>query len=281
MKLARFRTEDRTSWGLVLEEKGVLVEAPAALRSSEMIRVLTESGSELAQYFSAPPLRQLPLEQLTLLPPVALPGRILCVGLNYRAHVEEVGREMPRHPSIFLRAGDTLLGHNGEVPMPEVSECLDYEGELALVIGRGGSRIAQTEALTHIAGYTCFNDISVRDWQKQSVTAGKNFPGTAPCGPWLTTADAVGNAETLVISTRLNGREVQRDQVSNMTYTLPALIAYLSTIAPLKCGDIIATGTPAGVGSGRTPPVWMRPGDRVEVTISKVGTLTNTVGYPS
>jgi len=277
MKLARFRIDDRPSWGLVLEDERALLEAPPQLRDREMVHVLAELGGELARHFGGPGLRRLPLANLELLPPVALPARILCVGLNYRAHVEEVGRAMPSHPSIFLRAADTLLGHNGPVPMPAVSECLDYEGELALVIGRGGARIPRAEALAHVAGYTCFNDISVRDWQKQSVTAGKNFPGTAPCGPWLASADAIGNPEDLVITTRLNGREMQRDQVSNMTYGLPDLIAYLSTIAPLKCGDIIATGTPAGVGSGRKPQVWMRPGDRVEVEISKVGVLANTV----
>lgn len=282
MKLARLRTGGRDSWGLVSHDGQTLVEAPEALRSSgeEMVEVLTRLGAEeLGRLFGHRPTAGVfPLGAVTLLPPVARPGRILCVGLNYRAHVDEVGREMPVHPSVFLRAADTLLGHGGEVPMPAVSECLDFEGELALVIGQGGTRIAEADALAHIAGYTCFNDVSVRDWQKHSVTAGKNFPSTAPCGPWLLTADAVGDPAHLELRTRLNGQEVQRDRVGSMVYPLATLISYLSNIAPLRCGDIIATGTPAGVGSGRTPKLWMRPGDVVEVEIDGIGVLSNTVG---
>lgn len=283
MKLARFHAAGRDGWGLVKEDRERLIEAPAALRDGgeEMVQVLDRLGTAgLAQYFADPALPRLPLAAVALLPPVARPGRILCVGLNYRAHIEEVGREMPLHPSVFLRAADTLLGHGGQVPRPRVSECLDFEGELAMVIGRGGAHIAESAAMDHVAGYTCFNDISVRDWQKHSVTAGKNFPSTAPCGPWLVTADAVDDPGRMEVTTRLNGQEVQRARVDTMVYPLAALIAYLSTIAPLRCGDIIATGTPAGVGSGRKPPLWMRSGDGIEVEITGIGTLANTVGEP-
>jgi 2-keto-4-pentenoate hydratase/2-oxohepta-3-ene-1,7-dioic acid hydratase in catechol pathway len=191
--------------------------------------------------------------------------------------VDEVHRELPTHPSVFLRAPDTLRGHGETVPRPVVSECLDFEGELALVIGRTGSRIEAARAMEHVAGYTCFNDISVRDWQKHSVTAGKNFADTAPCGPWLATAESVPDPEAMEVLTRLNGREVQRGRVDSMVYKLAQLVSYLSCIAPLRCGDIIATGTPAGVGSGRTPPLWMRPGDCVEVDITGIGVLRNAI----
>lgn len=281
MKLARFRTGAGAGWGLVDEQAGVLVEAPdvwCAFGGEQMVQVLTRLGAvALRERFDDAALQRQPLGSLELLPPVAAPGRILCVGLNYRAHVEEVGRELPAHPSVFLRAADTLVGHGGEVPRPAVSECLDFEGELALIIGTGGSRIATDRAMDHVAGYTCFNDISVRDWQKHSVTAGKNFERTAPCGPWLATADSIGEPGALEVTTWLNGREVQRARVDTMVYSLGALVAYLSTIAPLRCGDIIASGTPAGVGSGRKPPLWMRPGDRIEVEIHGIGRLANNI----
>lgn len=283
MKLARFdsRTGDGPGWGMVDKQAGVVVEAPHGqwVRSGEqMVQALVRMGPiALRERFDDAKLLRRPIGLLQLLPPVASPNRILCVGLNYRAHVEEVGRELPAHPSVFLRAADTLVGHNEEVPRPAVSECLDFEGELALVIGTGGSRIEARQAMSHVAGYTCFNDISVRDWQKHSVTAGKNFERTGPCGPWLSTADGIEEPNLLEVVTRLNGREVQRARVGTMVYSLATLVAYLSTIAPLRCGDIIATGTPAGVGSGRKPPLWMQPGDCVEVEIPGIGTLANTI----
>jgi 2-keto-4-pentenoate hydratase/2-oxohepta-3-ene-1,7-dioic acid hydratase in catechol pathway len=276
MKLAAFRHAGRDTWGSVEADR--IVEAPAGLcaQVSGVADALALSPAELARHFVAG-LPRLRLCSVQLLPPVANPGRILCVGLNYRAHIEEVAREMPKHPTVFLRANDTLLGHGGDIVRPAVSSQLDFEGELAMVIGRGGHHIRAEDAMAHVAGYTCFNDVSVRDFQKHSVTAGKNFPATAPCGPWIVTADEVLDPTAMTVTTRLNGQQMQHARVDTLVYPLAELIAYLSSIAPLRRGDIIATGTPAGVGSGRKPPLWMKPGDRIEVEIEGVGTLANTV----
>lgn len=276
MKLAAFRLEGRESWGAV--QGGGIVEAPAGLRAQapDIATALALAPALLAESFRAalPPIAPSAVQWL---PPISRPGRILCVGLNYRAHVEEVGREMPRHPSVFLRASDTLVGHGAQIVRPTLSEQLDFEGELALVIGRGGYRLREADALAAVGGYTCFNDVSVRDFQKHSVTAGKNFPTTGPCGPWVVTADEIADPGALTVQTRLNGRVMQQAAVHTLVYSLAHLVSYLSSLAPLRAGDIIATGTPAGVGSGRKPPLWMQPGDEIEVEICGIGTLANTV----
>lgn len=277
MKLASFIVEGEAAWGVV-EATGIvdgrrlfggrfatLREALTGTEPSD----LREAASRLA-----PSLQR---NALRWLPPIPQPDKILCVGLNYRAHVEEVGRALPQEPSVFVRLAATLLADGEAIVRPRVSEQLDYEGELAVVIGRAGRHIAVDRAMDHVAGYTLFNDVSVRDWQKHSVTAGKNFDATAPCGPWIVTADDIPDPARLVLGTRLNGRTVQHAAVDTMTYTVPALIAYLSTLLTLVPGDIIATGTPAGVGSGRRPPLWMQAGDRIEVEMPGIGVLVNPV----
>jgi 2-keto-4-pentenoate hydratase/2-oxohepta-3-ene-1,7-dioic acid hydratase in catechol pathway len=223
--------------------------------------------------------REWALADIRLLPPVPYPGKILCIGLNYAAHVAEMGRTSAGHPAVFTRWSDTLVAHGAPLVIPRESKMLDYEGELAVVIGRGGRRIPAERAFDHIAGYTVFNDASVRDWQNHAsqFTPGKNFPGTAACGPALVTADEVGDPTLLRVETRLNGTVMQDQPVSDLIHSIPALIAYLSSFTELKPGDIIATGTPSGVGHGRKPPVYLAHGDTVSVTIGLLGTLTNPV----
>jgi len=213
------------------------------------------------------------LDEIKFLPVIPKPGKILCAGLNYRSHVAEMGREMPKQPSMFARFTDTLVGHGGEMTRPTVSDNFDFEGELALVIGKGGRHIKPEAALDHIAGYTCFVDGSVRDYQKFSVTSGKNFPGTGPLGPWLVTSDEIADPGRLALTTRLNGQEVQHSTTDLLIYSIPQIVAFCSDFTLLSAGDVIATGTPEGVGHSRKPPLWMRPGDRLEVEISGIGVL--------
>jgi 2-keto-4-pentenoate hydratase/2-oxohepta-3-ene-1,7-dioic acid hydratase in catechol pathway len=213
------------------------------------------------------------LDSLRFLPVISYPAKILCTGINYRSHAAETGREVPAQPSMFVRFADTLVSHDGEMIRPQASTQFDYEGELAIVIGRGGRSIKPDRAINHIAGYTCFIDGSVRDYQKFSVTAGKNFPGTAPLGPWMTTADEIPDPTKLVLTTRLNGQEVQRASTDALIHSVPHLVSFCSEFTQLQPGDIIATGTPEGVGARRNPPLWMKAGDVLEVEISEIGTL--------
>jgi len=213
------------------------------------------------------------LADIKFRPVIPQPNKILCAGVNYRAHAAEVGRELPKQPSLFVRFADTLVGHDGEMIRPKVSDNFDYEGELALVIGKGGRHISVERALDHVAGYTIFVDGSVRDYQKFSVTSGKNFPGTGPLGPWLVTADEIPDPSKLTLTTRLNGMQVQHAPTSQLIYPVPQIIAFCSDFTALSPGDVIATGTPEGVGHGRKPPLWMKPGDLLEVDITGIGVL--------
>ncbi len=218
-------------------------------------------------------------EEIRLLPVVADPGKILCVGLNYESHRKEAGRAEAEHPAIFTRYADSLIAHGDPIIRPRISTKLDYEGELALVIGKVGRNIPEQDALDYVTGYACFNDASIRDWQKHNIqfTPGKNFPGTGAFGPYLITPDEVGNLEEQRVITRLNGEVLQDQPISDMIWPLATLINYISTFTPLSPGDVIVTGTPGGVGFKRTPPVWMSPGDVVEVSIGTVGTLVNPI----
>jgi 2-keto-4-pentenoate hydratase/2-oxohepta-3-ene-1,7-dioic acid hydratase in catechol pathway len=213
------------------------------------------------------------LAEIKFRPVIPQPNKILCAGVNYRAHAAEVSRELPKQPSMFIRFTDTLVGHDGEMIRPRLSDNFDYEGELALVIGRPGRHIAAERALEHVAGYTIFVDGSVRDYQKFSVTSGKNWPGTGPLGPWLVTTDEIPDPSKLMLSTRLNGQQVQHAPTSQLIYSIPQIIAFCSDFTALSPGDIIATGTPEGVGHGRKPPLWMKRGDTLEVEITGIGTL--------
>lgn len=219
------------------------------------------------------------LSEVRLLPVVPNPSKILCVGLNYAAHVAETGRDQKEYPAIFTRWSDSLVAHGEPLVRPRESTRFDYEGELAVVIGKGGRRIPRATALAHVAGYSVFNDASVRDWQRHNsqFTPGKTFPGTGGFGPALVTPDELPDFANQRVQTRLNGQLVQDQPLSDMIWDVPAIIAYCSTFAPLAAGDVIVTGTPGGVGDRRTPPLYMTAGDVCTITIGKVGTLTNPV----
>lgn len=213
-------------------------------------------------------------------PAVADPARILCVGLNYEEHRVEAGRNRTAHPTIFLRLPSSQTGHECPIEVPaELPEGLDYEGEIAIVIGLGGRRIPAAQAWSHVFGYSPYNDASARAWQAHSTqwTAGKNFPHTGAFGPWITSADELGDNPLLTLTTRLNGEVMQHADTSMMLFPIPELVAYASTFTALEPGDVIVTGTPGGVGFKRNPPVLMRDGDVVEVEVGGVGTLRNSV----
>ena len=217
------------------------------------------------------------LSEIKFLPVIPDPELIACAGVNYRSHATETGRDIPKQPSMFIRRVNTLVGHEGEMIRPRVSTHFDFEGELTAVIGRGGRHIPVEHALEHVAGYTCFVDGSVRDYQKFSVTSGKNFPGTGPLGPWIVTRDEIPDPTRLTLTTRLNGTQMQRSGTDLLIYSIPQIIAFCSDFTPLSPGDIIATGTPEGVGHRRTPPLWMKAGDVLEVEITGIGTLRSRI----
>lgn len=214
------------------------------------------------------------LSDITFLPTIPDPTHVFCAGKNYKDHVEEMGFDMPENLTLFLKANSTLFGHRGQMIRPKVSECLDFEGELCAVIGKETRHVSEADALDHIAGYTIMVDGSVRDFQKHSVTAGKNFVATGPLGPVMTTADEVPDPSQLHITTRLNGEVVQDAGVDLLIFDIPYIISYLSKMTTLQPGDIVATGSPEGSGAGRTPQLWMKGGDKLSVEISKIGTLS-------
>ncbi len=224
---------------------------------------------------------RLPLASLTLAPPVPEPGKVVCLGLNYFDHAKESGRDKPDYPWFFLRGKSSLMGHGQPALRPRVSDKLDYEAELALVIGRTVPRhVKREDALPYVFGYSCFNDISVRDYQKRTSqwTIGKNFDATGGFGPVLVTADELPpGAAGLRISARLNGRVMQDANTRDMIFPVDETIALLAECMTLEPGDVVVMGTPAGVGQSRTPPVWMKPDDVVEVEIEGIGTLGHRI----
>jgi 2-keto-4-pentenoate hydratase/2-oxohepta-3-ene-1,7-dioic acid hydratase in catechol pathway len=219
------------------------------------------------------------LSAVTLLPVIPDPDKILCVGLNYASHVAETGREQKDHPAIFTRYADSLIAHGDAMVRPPESERFDYEGELAIVIGKSGRRIAPENAWDHVAGYSIINDGSIRDWQRHNIqfTPGKTWPATGPFGPALVTRDEVSGLASQRVQTRVNGELVQDQPVSDQIWDIPTVIAYCSTFTTLNAGDVIATGTPGGVGDKRKPPLYLKAGDVVEVSVGVIGTLSNPV----
>jgi 2-keto-4-pentenoate hydratase/2-oxohepta-3-ene-1,7-dioic acid hydratase in catechol pathway len=279
MKLVSFVTaEGRAGYGAVRGD-GV-VDLGSRLATAPTLSSLLATGQmDKARQLAAEAPADLPLAGLKLMPVIPDPGKIVCVGLNYHDHVVETGRTVTENPTLFARYPSSQVGHLEPLVKPAVSDHFDYEGELALIIGKGGRHIKADRALDHVAGYACYNEGSIRDWQRHTsqFLAGKSFAQSGSFGPWMVTADEIPDPTRLTLETRLNGKVVQHTTTDLMITPIPQLIAYISTIFPLESGDVIVTGTPGGVGAKRTPPLWMRPGDTVEVEISNVGVLRNSV----
>lgn len=214
-----------------------------------------------------------------LLAVIPNPGKVFCIGLNYKSHVAEMKRADSEHPAIFTRFADSLSAHGAPLPKPKTTKRFDFEGELAVIIGKVGRNISQTDAFEHIAGYACFNDGTARDWQRHTHqwTPGKNFPATGPLGPFMASRKAIPDVNQLTLESRLNGQVMQHAPLTDLIFTLPVIIEYLSGFTTLSPGDVIATGTPGGVGDKREPPVYMNAGDVIEVEITGLGTLRNVV----
>jgi len=280
MKLAMYRSGGRTGIaagfgttlrGLDEKDAGFPGDLDSLLSRGEDLRSL-ESALAAAPVLDA--------DSLEFLPPLARPSKILCVGLNYRDHSTETGMKLPEYPTIFARFPSCLLGHGRPIAKPKLSDQLDFEGELAAVIGKRARKVAKESALEYVAAYSLFNDASLRDFQLRTTqwTMGKNFDGTGAFGPWLVTADELPpGAAGLRLTTRLNGRTVQDGSTSDMIFSVGDLVFLLSQVMTLEPGDLIITGTPAGVGMARKPPLYMKAGDVCEVEIEGIGTLRNPV----
>lgn len=278
MKISSFLYDGRSSYGVV--DGDTVSDAGAVLgQCYSDLRSVLESSDGLAELAALRDAPVLSVEQVQWLPVIPNPDKVLCVGLNYLKHIVETGREVPKHPTLFTRFASAQVGHDQPLIQPKASTAFDFEGELAIVIGKAGRHISKENALQHIAGYSLFNDGSIRDWQRHTLqfTAGKNFVGSGSFGPWLVTQEEITDINSLVLETRLNGEVVQREGLDDLLFKIPELIEYISTFTELLPGDVIATGTPGGVGAFRTPPLWMKPGDVVEVEVEGIGTLKNTV----
>lgn len=277
MRLLSFRTAAGASYGVATVD-GVVDLGRRLGDRFPTLRALLEAGPAGLDAARAEQGADHALDTISFLPVVPDAQKIIGIGLNYRSHVaESAGREPPPFPRVFSRWNDSVVGHGEALVRPVASEQFDYEGELALIIGKPGRHIDKQRAFEHIAGYACFTDGSLRDWQQHTTTSGKNFFRSGACGPWMVTADAVPDPTALTLASRLNGKEVQHASTGDLIYDIPTLLAYISAITPLSAGDIIATGTPEGVGSRRTPPLWLKPGDVFEVEITGLGTLRNPV----
>ncbi|HZV10128.1 MAG TPA: fumarylacetoacetate hydrolase family protein [Novosphingobium sp.] len=273
MKLISYRHGGKDRWGAV-NDKGRVIDL-ADLAPSLKVALAQGAVPATLEGFNEGPL----LAEVDLLPVVPDPDKILCVGIAYHAHRIETGRDESAAPIIFTRFADTQVAHGQPLLRPRESEQLDYEGEIAVVIGKAGRRIAVEDAWDHVAGYAPYCDATIRDWQHKTGqwTPGKNFPGTGGFGPWLVTRDEIPDGKPLSLATRLNGEEVQSTTTDLLIFSIPELIAYCSTFTRLEPGDVIATGTPGGVGGKRQPPLWMKPGDILEVEVGGVGTLRHTI----
>ncbi|WP_210639483.1 fumarylacetoacetate hydrolase family protein [Pseudomonas sp. Tri1] len=279
MKLASFIVQGRSSYGVVEGDQIIDLETLKPTFGGDLKQAIAHNrlGELTRETLAGQP--RIPLAEVTFLPVIPNPGKVLCIGINYATHVRETGREMPTYPMIFTRFADSQTAHLQPIVRPKASHKLDFEGELAVVIGKTARHIKQADALDYVAGYACYNDGSVRDWQKHTIqfVPGKNFPNTGGFGPWLVTSDEIGDPQDLELTTRLNGQVMQHTRTSDMIFNVRHLIEYCSTFTELAPGDVIVTGTTGGVGAFREPPVWMKPGDEVEIEIARIGTLRNSI----
>jgi 2-keto-4-pentenoate hydratase/2-oxohepta-3-ene-1,7-dioic acid hydratase in catechol pathway len=278
MRLASFSTADGSSFGVIDGETIADVGTLLRGRYPDLKSVLAADALDEVERAASEAAR-LPLSAITWLPVIPNPDKILCIGLNYEMHRQETGRSEVEHPTVFSRFANTQIGHGADLVRPRVSRDFDYEGELAVIIGRPGRYINEADAWNHIAGYALYNDGSVRDFQRHThqFTPGKNFPGTGAFGPWMMTPDELGALPDRRLQTRVNGEVVQDATLGQMIFDIPRQIAYCSSFTRLEPGDVIATGTPGGVGAKRKPPLWLKPGDQVEVELDHLGILRNGV----
>ncbi|MBS4049505.1 MAG: fumarylacetoacetate hydrolase family protein [Alphaproteobacteria bacterium] len=279
MKVVSFVRNGKSSYGVVVNDGIVDMGAKLGSKYPDLVAVLKAGALAEVEAAAKGAAADLAYEGTTLLPVIPNPGKIVCVGVNYDEHRREMGREPPGHPTIFVRFPESQVAHNQPLLKPAESDKLDYEAELAVIIGKRGYKVSEENAFDIVAGYSCYNDGSVRDWQTHTgqFTPGKNFNATGGFGPWMVTADEIPDAQKLAIQSRLNGQVMQSSNTDLMTFNIRKIIKYVTTFTPLEPGDVIATGTPGGVGTKRNPPVYMKDGDIIEIEIEKVGLLRNPV----
>ncbi|GAA0761575.1 fumarylacetoacetate hydrolase family protein [Ideonella azotifigens] len=282
MKLLSYKRDGRETWGAVVGDGVVELAGPTGCAT--LAEFIGSPGYIDRDALVAGKAAEVALSEIEFLPVIPRPEKIVCAVRNYMDHHQEalaagLQRELSDFPPVFLRVWRSQTAHGAPIVRPRVSETLDWEGELAVIIGEGGRNIAEADAYKHVAGYACYNDASVREWQfhAKQIASGKNFESTGGFGPWMVTADEIEPGRKLKLETRLNGEVMQSGDTSLMIFSIPKLIAYASTIFTLATGDVIVTGTPAGVGFGRKPPMYMKGGDVVEVEIEAVGTLRNPI----
>lgn len=280
MKLISYSKDGKPGFGIVTPEMKV-IELSGKVAGADCLATLIGSEELMgkAKDYAATATKNYDYSAVTLEPVIPQPSKIICVGINYVAHAAEAGRKVGQYPVIFQRFADTLQAADAPLIRPVVSPEFDFEAELAVVIGKGGGHIAPEEAMNHVAGYTCFNDSSVRDWQfhTHQYGMGKTFRKTGALGPWMVTADEIEDYRELKIKGLLNGEQMQEGKLSELAFDIPHLISYVSQALDWNPGDILATGTPSGIGFKRNPPIFLKPGDVFEVVISQIGTLSNPV----
>ena len=292
MKLGTFRRQNVTFIGVLDVDGAAAVDLAAAAAAtpgyqedrqlfSDMRTTLPAVGriAGLLKACPAPERFKFPLSELEVLAPIANPNKIICIGLNYLDHAIESHAEVPTEPVVFTKFRTSITGPNQPIRLPRISDSVDYEAELAVVIGKTGKRIAEEAAMDYVAGYTAFNDVSARDLQSRGGqwTKGKALDSFAPLGPYLVTKDEIADPHQLSIKLELNGKVMQDSSTSQLIFKIPQLISFLSELFTLEPGDLIATGTPPGGGMARKPPVFLKPGDNVKVIIAGVGELANPV----
>lgn len=294
MKLVSYNTGSEIRAGVLVEE--VVYDLQKAAQGSSWLgtgqittvkKFIEDFGKQLSvvsanieqSIAQNPDSKVGPVGQVTLAAPLAEPSKVLCIGLNYKDHVAETGRSLPEYPDVFAKFASTLIGPSQDIGGADVSDNLDFEGELAVIIGQTASKVTDADALNYVAGYSILNDITARNLQYRGTQwlAGKAVDRSTPWGPSIVTADEVGDPQTLELVTRVNTNEMQRSNTKHQIFPVAQIISYLSGFLTLSPGDIIATGTPQGIGAKRTPPVWLNPGDVVEIEIDRIGLLRNTV----
>jgi 2-keto-4-pentenoate hydratase/2-oxohepta-3-ene-1,7-dioic acid hydratase in catechol pathway len=281
MRLLSFEAEGRASFGMV-EENGVIDLAPRLPEITDLRGLFTDDRVADAAAAAKGAARDYGLDEIRYLRPILYPEKIICIGVNYADRNAEYrdGTDLPKYPSIFMRAPGSLVGHKQPILRPPESEQLDYEGEIAIIIGKGGRRIPEAEAEAHIGGLTCLNEGTIRDWLRHgkfNVTQGKNFERSGGIGPWIVTADEFDGYDDLRVTTRVNGEVRQDDTTASLLFPFAYVVSYVSIYTALKPGDVISTGTPTGAGARFDPPIWLKPGDVVEVEGQGIGVLSNQV----
>lgn len=277
MKLSSFTYQSEASFGVVTDKGVIDLKKKLNGEYEDLKSFIEQNGIDDVNIDVDKP--DYSLDQIEFLPVISKPDKIICVGLNYHEHLQEVGRKQTKDPVIFLRVANSQVGHLNDLILPKESTNFDFEGEIAVIIGKRGRRIKEEEAMDYVAGYSCYNDGSIRDWQLRNDqwTPGKNFDGTGAFGPWMVTRGDIKDDDVLSLVTKVNGEVMQQSTTDMLIFSIKELIAFISTFTTLNPGDVIVTGTPGGVGLKRDPQMFLKDGDTVEIEVSKIGTLVNHV----